>query len=140
VAIARVVRITVPSGWTATHAEDKPLANWVHQRKLKKKLDCGEPSKGMTAARAARLTALGFVWDAPDVAWEAQFVKVTAYKAEHGHCGVSSAEDKPLANWVSEQRKLKKALDRGEPCGGMTAARAARLTALGFVWATTRPA
>ena len=34
----------------------------------KKKLDRGEPSKGMTAARAARLTALGFVWGVNDAA------------------------------------------------------------------------
>ena len=29
----------------------------------KKKLDRGEPCEGMTAERAARLTALGFAWD-----------------------------------------------------------------------------
>ena len=54
---------------------------------------------------------------------------------EHGDCNVPQiyAADEPLGNWVAKQCKLKKALDRGEPCEGMTAARVARLTALGLV-------
>jgi hypothetical protein len=50
----------VPQGW----AEDRQLANWVNaQRALKRKLDRGEPSEGMTAARAARLMSLCLNWD-----------------------------------------------------------------------------
>jgi hypothetical protein len=45
------------------------------------------------------------------------------------------AEDLGLATWVSNQRVRKKALDHGDPSEGMTAARAARLEALGFDWA-----
>jgi hypothetical protein len=49
----------VPRRWP----KDPGLGNWVsHQRKTKKKLDRGEPSKGMTAARAAKLDACGFTW------------------------------------------------------------------------------
>ena len=49
----------VPQGW----AEDPQLSSWVNdQRTLKRKLDRGEPSDGMTAMRAARLMALGFDW------------------------------------------------------------------------------
>ena len=44
---------------------DAKLGNWVKaQRILKKQLDRGEPSAGMTAERAAKLGALGFTWDA----------------------------------------------------------------------------
>jgi len=32
---------------------------------------------------------------------------------------------------AKNQRSCKRKLDRGEPCGGMTAAQAAKLTALG---------
>jgi hypothetical protein len=39
-----------------------------------------------------------------------------------------------LANWVKDQRWRKRKLDRGEPSLGMTAERAARLTALGCAW------
>jgi hypothetical protein len=54
----------------------------------------------------------------------------------HGDCNVpkSYAEDMPLGRWVSTQRVCKKKLDRGVPAEGMTLERAARLTALGFVW------
>jgi hypothetical protein len=130
--------------------EDPRLGNWVNnQRHNKKKLDRGEPSKGMTAERVARLTALGFVWDPPrgggpkhvgghpnDAAWEKQLARLVAYKAAYGDCNVPQgwAENPRLASWVTNQRVYKRKLDRGEPSKGMTATRAARLTALGFVW------
>ena len=58
------------------------------------------------------------------------------YKRKHGDCSVPKgwAEDPRLGRWVSTQRVCKRKLDRGEPSGGMTAERAARLTALGFAW------
>jgi hypothetical protein len=37
--------------------------------------------------------------------------------------------------WVNHQRASKKALDRGDPRPGTTAARVAKLDELGFVWA-----
>ena len=130
----------MPRGW----AEDPRLGTWVNtQRKCKRKVDRGEPSPGMTVARAARLEALGFVWVAAppsrimhDAAWEVQLARLAAYKAEHGDCNVPArwAEDPRLGSWVVTQRQGKKALDRGEATERMTAARAARLEALGFVW------
>ena len=48
----------VPVRW----ADDPQLATWVNdQRQRKRKLNRGEPSDGMTAERAARLTSL--VWN-----------------------------------------------------------------------------
>jgi hypothetical protein len=100
----------------------------------------------MTAARAAKLDALGFAWELSaaaiseanrdDAGWEAQLAKLKAYKRKHGDCNVpaSWAEDPPLGQWVKSQRQCKKKLDRGEPSEGMTAARAAKLEALGFAW------
>jgi hypothetical protein len=90
----------------------------------------------MTAERAARLTALGFAWGPNEVEWEAQLARLAAYKAAHGDCSVPQrwAEDPRLGSWVSTQRRLKRKLDRVEPSEGMTAERAARLTALGFAW------
>jgi hypothetical protein len=47
----------VPKGW----AEDPQLGQRVsNQRRCKKVLDRGDRSEGVTAARAARLDALGF--------------------------------------------------------------------------------
>jgi hypothetical protein len=48
------------------------------------------------------------------------------------------AEEQGLGAWVSEQRRCKRKLDRGEPAKGMTAARAAKLAALGFVWGCSK--
>ena len=49
----------VLQGW----AEDPYLGIWVNnQRAYKRKLDRGNPSPGMTAARAVRLEALGLAW------------------------------------------------------------------------------
>jgi hypothetical protein len=80
---------------------------WVaDQRQGKRnKRDRGEPSLGMTAERAARLTVLG---------------------SRLGSLG--------LGSWVKRQRGYKKALDGGDPNPRMTAVRVARLEALGFVW------
>jgi hypothetical protein len=135
----------VPQRW----AEDLALGTWVYtQRKRKKKLDHGDPSSlGMTAARAAKLEALGFAWqlsaaavseaNRDDVGWEAQLAKLKAYKQKHGDCSVPQgwAEDSRLGSWVNTQRHYKKALDRGEPIKRMTAARVAKLDKLGFNWA-----
>ena len=92
--------------------------------------------------RAARLEALGFAWARPkgaaalpnEVDWEAQLARLAAYKVEHGDCNVPRgwAEDPVLGRWVSDQRAYKKALDRHGVW--MTAARAAKLEALGLVW------
>ena len=135
----------VPQGW----AEDPLLASWVgSQRVYKRKLDRGEPGEGMTAARAAKLEALGFAWELSaaahggrdDAGWEGWLAKLKAYKQEHGDCNVQQgwAEDPPLGRWVDRQRQFKKALDRGKPSKGMTAARAAKLEALGFNWAPSQ--
>ena len=52
-------------GW----AEDPKLGRWVDtQRKFKRQLDRGEPSEGMTAARAVKLDALGFRWNSRNAA------------------------------------------------------------------------
>jgi hypothetical protein len=104
----------------------------------KKKLDRGDPSPGITAARAARLEALDFVCETQDAAWEAKLARLAAYKKTHGDCNVPQgwAEDPPLSRWVSDHRMGKKKLDRGDPSPGITAARAARLVALDFVWDT----
>jgi hypothetical protein len=100
-------------------------------------LDAAEMEPGMRAAAgfAAGIHTTGpcATWMAK---WEAQLARLVAYKVEHGNCNVPQgwAEDPRLARWVRTQRVLKRKLDRGEPSEGMTAERAARLTALGFAW------
>ena len=64
---------SVPNCW----AEDPKLGGWVKsQRANKRKLDRGQPSKGMTAERVAKLEALGFRWakakETKGVCWNKQ--------------------------------------------------------------------
>jgi hypothetical protein len=139
----------VPQGW----ASDPPLGSWVYtQRMKKKKLDRGDPNSGMTAARVNKLNELDFEWTRRSGQsggkgrwrnqreWEASRAKLEAYKAQHGDCNVPQgwASDPALGRWVSYQRDYKKRLDRGDDNPGITAARAAKLDALGFEWVRPR--
>jgi hypothetical protein len=130
----------VPWGW----AEDPRLGKWIsNQRAYKKNMDHGVRNPGMTAARAAKLKALGFVWEGSntdDAGWEGWLAKLKAYKRRHGDCSVPQRwiGDPALGAWVMHQRKYKKALDHGESCQGMTAARVAKLKALCFAWELPR--
>ena len=112
----------VPQRW----AKDPSLGMWVStQRRCKRNRERGEPGNltGMTAERAARLTALGIEWN-PTVgggshnaaAWEAQLAKLKAYTREHGDCNVPSdwAEDPALAGWVDRQRQCKRKVRPGQ--------------------------
>jgi hypothetical protein len=122
----------VPRRWV-----DKTLVLWVrNQREAKKKFD--RDGSGTTAARVERLTALGFAWAPDDILWDAQFARLEAYKVVHGDCNVPrrSVENPALVNWVRNQREAKKKFDLDGSV--TTAARVARLAALGFVWAPWR--
>jgi hypothetical protein len=144
----------VPRSWP----EDKRLGAWVHhQRRGKRLLDRGEPTRGMTAARVAKLDKVGFAWELSaselskqnsksaqkDARWEAQLAKLKRYKCKNGDYNVPQSwpEDPALGRWVKKQRDYKKGLIRSDPskCNplltrGMAAARVAKLASLGFAW------
>jgi hypothetical protein len=138
---------TVPIRW----AEDPRLGRWVMtQRGCKKALDRGDPRPKITAARVAKLDALGFAWQVSaaelskqngkasrnDAGWEAQLAKLKQYHEIHGDCNVPQSwpEDPALGIWIMTQRACKRKLVRGKPSPGMTAARVAKLDALSFAW------
>lgn len=101
---------------------DEELRSWVLRLR-------GLHSRGeLPASWRARLEALGFVWDAREVAWEEAFAKLEAFRCEHGHAAVPKTHpDQTLAQWVLTQRAAKRA-------GTLRPDRAERLDALGFVW------
>jgi hypothetical protein len=66
------------------------------------------------------------------MAGQAQGVQADARRLQRA---AGWAEDPILGRWVNKQRAGRKALDRGEPSKGMTAARAAKLETLSFAWA-----
>lgn len=101
---------------------DAELRQWVLQLR-------GLHSRGeLPDAWRRELEALGFVWDAREVAWEEAFAKLEAFHCEHGHASVPKTHpDTVLASWVRTQRTAKRE-------GTLRADRAARLEALGFAW------
>jgi superfamily II DNA or RNA helicase len=79
--------------------------------------------------RIARLESIGFEW-APNASdWEKMFEDLKTYKHNHGDCRVpiSYSFNKPLANWVSKQRKSYSE-------GKLSPDYITRLEELGFEW------
>ena len=80
------------------------LGRWVStQRECKKVLDRADTYPKITAARTAKLEALGFAWELSATAvskrnskgahrdadgWEVQLTKLMKYKCKHGDCNV----------------------------------------------------
>jgi hypothetical protein len=117
--------------------EDSKLANWVSfQRKAKARLEQGKTKPGITAERVKALDALGFEWTPHAVRWEAMIAALHSFKEDHGHCNVPYGweANRTLANWVANQRRRKRLLDRGEQNPGITAERVSRLDELGLEW------
>lgn len=104
----------------AQHAPPKGLTAWVeHQRTLAQR---GRLEPG----QRERLEALGFAFNAHDVAWETGFEALRTWKRQHGHVDVPARQG-PLGRWCSQQRLHEKR-------GRLPAARKLALAALGFSW------
>ena len=109
----------VPSDW----AESRELADWVRRQRR------DHAREVLDGERAARLEALGFVWDPEARAWEGLFRRLALFRQAHGHCKVPDdwQPDPELAVWVTEQRRL---WQRDKLDGR----RQRRLEEVGFVW------
>ena len=142
--VRREARQPAGSGAAAKSANDSDGEWRAAPRRKKAARRAGQAAAG--GPSGAEEVAAGPA-DAPcgqghGVAWEAQLARLAAYKAARGDCNVPNrwAEDPRLGTWVNTQRKGKRKMDRGEPSEGMTAARVAGLTALGFEWDRGRSA
>jgi hypothetical protein len=109
----------VPQAYKA----DPSLGKWVpRQRQLF--------IKGrLSAARIARLEALGFDWDVLAADWELYFLKLQSFKSQNGHCRVPTTrqDDIKFETWIGRQRRFYLA-------GRLPPDRIARLEAIGFEW------
>jgi hypothetical protein len=90
--------------------------------------------------RFERLKALGFVFDAHEEQWQANYKSLTIYWSAFGHCNVGLGasvaldDNDSLARWVQAQRAQYLALKEGKK-SSMTAERIEQLERLGFEWA-----
>jgi hypothetical protein len=106
----------VPSDYT----EVPKLASWLTVRRKMWR------HKQIDPHEFAVLTSLGFVWDPMEEIWNARIGELTAFKRLTGHCNVPRwyPQNQPLATWLQDQRKAKRA-------GKLLASREAQLNALG---------
>lgn len=113
----------VPKRW----AEGPSLGNWVQLQRHHRRKGILLPN------RAARLSALGFVWDpdrpALEMLWERRYRELLLYKERFGHTRVPAGwkENASLGAWHFHQRKLQRT-------GKLSAERIRMLEAIGFEW------
>ncbi|KAL3760934.1 hypothetical protein ACHAWU_009613 [Discostella pseudostelligera] len=71
-----------------------------------------------------------------DEKWNAMFMKLREFKAEHGHCNVNTTSGTDLAHWVAAQRRMYNKLVNGKPGkrASLDAVKMQRLTDIGFVF------
>ncbi|CAB9511620.1 helicase [Seminavis robusta] len=107
------------------YPENRKLGSWVDTQRQKQKNGVLRPD------RKERLDGIGFVWDALEHTWEAQYDALVKYKEEHGDTLVprDNPENKELGFWVDNQRRnMKNGTLRARPD------RKAKLEDLGFIW------
>ena len=99
------------------------LGKWVSLQRVRKKVG------KLRADQIERLSALGFVWDPLNTAWEEHFAALNRFRERHGHCRVpqNPKTHGGLAYWVSNQRQAAKE-------GTLSADQIERLNSIGFVW------
>jgi hypothetical protein len=115
---------------------NKPLLfQWIKRQRYQYKLKQDGRHSTMTGDRIAALEEVGFSWDSHRAAWEEKFNELVLFKAERGHCNVSSTfpENPQLSIWVKGQRRQLK-LSRSGKIAAINVERIAKLNDLGFCW------
>ena len=143
--LARLAAFKAEHGhcWVSqNYPTDPQLGRWSGPNESARR--AGDPNPQTTAGRVAKLEALGFEWSPhltpmrrlDEASWEAMRDRLTAFKAEHGHCRVPGMHpaDPKLGRWVNQQRQRKKKLAGAHPSPMITVERVAKLEALGFEW------
>lgn len=120
---------------------DRKLGWWVATQRRNRR------NGSLTPDQIRALDSLGFIWSfaeastsrshlttAPFVErWNTMLEALRKFRAEHGHCRVPTAwsNNRPLANWVSVQRRRMKLKE-------LSPERIMTLNELGFDWIVTR--
>jgi len=112
--------------------EDRPNDRHAYSRAL----------QGDRISAAASNKKAGSIMSSSNSKWEIMFARLEAFNEKHGHCLVPNryTGDPALGSWVSTQRRQYKILSSGSSeSTPMTPARAHRLEAIDFAWATRDP-
>eukprot|EP00957_Ditylum_brightwellii_P069559 5283132-Ditylum_brightwellii.AAC.1 len=103
--------------------QNKSLGKWVSQQRLLYK------KKALDPDCIRQLNSIGFIWDLCDHSWNEHFNQLCAFKAQNGHCNVTTldAQNRSLGKWVYHQRKLYKK-------NALNPDRLLQLNSIGFIW------
>jgi superfamily II DNA or RNA helicase len=103
--------------------EATKLTSWIEKQRSSYRQGSLSPER-MTA-----LNQIGFPWTPDRVRWEQQYVRLSAYLAQHEAFPENGnlSEERSLIRWMAAQR-------RSRLEGAMSAADESKLNALGFVW------
>jgi len=118
------------------YAENNQLATWVNtQRSQYKLLKAGKKSH-MTRERIQSLDELGFEWKVHVYTWEEHRQQLADFKEKFHSTNVPRpyAENRPLGNWVTNQRTHYKLFKASSKRSSMTRERIQSLEKLGFEW------
>lgn len=107
------------------------LGSWVSSQRT------GKKNGWLNSRKINLLDELGFVWDRNKDKWENGYEHLVAYKESHNGDvrvpkGYESEDGFQLGNWVKEQRRRKKRLEREGK--NLPEDEESRLNALGMIW------
>jgi len=120
----------IPYDW----APNKPLSQWVKRQRHQRRLRQEGKHSNLTDEREQLLNDLGFVWDSRAANWDERLDELVMFKAQHGHCKVTSKYGKayrPLAVWLKRQRHAVREFLKGKEGTGMSDERVSRLVDVG---------
>lgn len=98
-----LLKQSMKDGLQLNEAEQKIISSWsTRQRRLHKE------SK-LPNDKVSMLNSIGFLWDPLEDEWHLKYNKLKEFTIKHGHSNVPSTySDKILAQWVSDNRKMRK--------------------------------
>lgn len=125
------------TGRSSVHHTDfskKGLARWIKRQRAQYKLRREGKASSMTDERVEALNHIQFVWDSHGSAWEDRILELTAFRAKHNHCNVSSVHcpaSRALVSWTKCQRRQYRLWKEGKK-SSLTEKRISQLESLGF--------
>jgi hypothetical protein len=119
----------IPYDWKP----NKRLSQWVKRQRHQRRLQKEGKHSNLTEERERMLEDLGFIWDSRAANWEERLNELVHFKAQNGHCKVTTKYTayRPLAVWLKRQRHAVREFIKGAPDTGMTEERVARLFEIG---------
>eukprot|EP00592_Proboscia_alata_P016289 CAMPEP_0194395078 /NCGR_PEP_ID=MMETSP0174-20130528/124220_1 /TAXON_ID=216777 /ORGANISM="Proboscia alata, Strain PI-D3" /LENGTH=482 /DNA_ID=CAMNT_0039190965 /DNA_START=73 /DNA_END=1521 /DNA_ORIENTATION=+ len=124
------------------YPQNPSLGNWVaRQRAIYKQFQEGNPSSKMTENQVLLLNTIGFEWNLGheglnENKWNNKYEELLSYVKMSGNTRVPPKfpQNPKLGNWVNNQRRNYKQIQRGDLSSSMTKLQIQLLNKVGFEW------